>query len=64
MDPNAKCQRCHHPDVDMCDVCPACRWENDPTLEDLDGSFHWVGFDLTPEQRRMWSMANGALVEG
>lgn len=59
---HTKCQRCHRPGVDMFDVCHICGWENDPLLEAPDGTFHRVGFDLTSDQRRMWSEANGEFV--
>lgn len=54
-----KCQCCGQPDVDMFDICSKCRWENDISLEDDDGNLFEVGFELTPEQRKMFSHANG-----
>lgn len=56
---HAKCQRCGSGGVEMFDACPDCQWENDPVLEDASGVFHRVDYDLTPDQRRMWSAANG-----
>lgn len=60
---NAKCQRCSHVGVDMFEVCPDCKWENDPIFMDMAGQYHRVGFDLNSDQRVMWSEANGDYVD-
>ena len=54
-----KCQACGHAGVEMFDICTECGWENDFSLEDRSGKFHEVSFDLTSDQARMWSAANG-----
>jgi hypothetical protein len=56
---DCQCQACSHPGVEMFDICPECRWENDFSLEDQAGEFHEVGFVLTEAQSIMWSCANG-----
>lgn len=62
------CQACGNIGVEVFEICTACGWQNDDTLEsgpaqDGSGPLVVVGYVLTPEQRTWGSWANHESVE-
>lgn len=55
-----KCQVCECPNVNMFEVCPNCKWENDLSLETSDNQIMLVGFELGEPQKELWSSLNNS----
>lgn len=59
MDNSCICQVCKNPGVDMFDICGVCLWQNDISLETINGRSVLVGYVLTEAQKSFWSTTNG-----